>query len=121
MTEVIRNVVEMAGSFLSVSGVLVIVVGLVWTLGMYIKNIRRISVLENFHSFKRQLAHVLMVAMGFLVVADVIETLTREVTFESLAALGILVIVRTWLSWTMDLEANGRWPWQTEAKGANCA
>jgi uncharacterized membrane protein len=49
-------------------------------------------------------------------VADVIETVTLDITFESLATLGLLVIVRTWLSWTLDLEAEGRWPWQPAVK-----
>lgn len=44
--------------------------------------------------------------------ADIIKTLTLDIIFESLASLRLLVIMRTWLSWTLDLEAEGRWPWQ---------
>ena len=54
----------------------------------------------------------LLLGLEILVVADVIETITVRPTFESLAALGILVILRTILSWTLSLEAEGRWPWQ---------
>jgi uncharacterized membrane protein len=57
-----------------------------------------------------------MVALEILVVADVIETVASDITFESLAALGLLLIVRTWLSWTLALEAEGRWPWQPAVK-----
>jgi uncharacterized membrane protein len=57
-----------------------------------------------------------MVALEILVVADVIETVVSDITFESLAALGLLLIVRTWLSWTLTLEAEGRWPWQPAVK-----
>ncbi len=57
-----------------------------------------------------------MVALEILIVADVIETVTVEITFESLATLGLLVIARTWLSWTLDLETEGRWPWQPAAE-----
>ena len=53
-----------------------------------------------------------MLGLEILVVADVIETITVRPTFESLAALGILVILRTILSWTLSLEVEGRWPWQ---------
>ena len=48
----------------------------------------------------------------WMVVADIIKTLTLDILFESLATLRLLVIMRTWLSWTLDLEAEGRWPWQ---------
>ena len=49
----------------------------------------------------------------WMVVADIIKTLTLDILFESLATLQLLVIIRTWLSWTLDLEAEGRWLWQS--------
>ena len=48
--------------------------------------------------------------------ADVIETITVKPTFRSLAVLAGLVIIRTAVSWTLALEIEGRWPWQTPAK-----
>ena len=107
----IANVVEGAGIFLSLSSVLAIVIGLLVVFGNYVYHFRSLSP-ESFRRFKPRLARVLIVALEILVVADIIETLTVDVTFESLAALGLLVIVRTWLSWTLELEAEGRWPWQ---------
>jgi len=47
------------------------------------------------------------------VVADVIETITTVPTFSSLGVLAFLVFVRTIVSWTLILEMEGRWPWQT--------
>ena len=52
---------------------------------------------------------------GFLV-ADVIETITVEPTLSSLVSLGILVLLRTFVSWTLTLEVEGRWPWQPAAE-----
>jgi uncharacterized membrane protein len=116
MSEEIVSIVEGAGIFLSVSSVVVIVVGLLVVFGSYWRHFRRLSFEENYRKFKPRLARVLMVALEILVVADVIETVTLDITFESLATLGLLVIVRTWLSWTLDLEAEGRWPWQPAVK-----
>lgn len=112
MSEVIVSIVERAAIFLSLSSVVVVVVGLLVVFGSYLRHFRQLSTEENFRKFKPRLARVLMVAMEILVVADVIETVTLDITFESLATLGLLVIVRTWLSWTLGLEAEGRWPWQ---------
>ena len=112
MPEGIASVVEGASTLLIVSSALVIVVGLLVIFGSYWRHFRQLSAEENYRKFKPRLARVLMVALEIMVVADVIDTVTLHITFESLAALGLLVIVRTWLSWTLDLEAEGRWPWQ---------
>ena len=116
MPEGVARVIEGAGIFLSLSSVLAIVIGLLVVFSNYLYHFRRLSAEESFRKFKPRIARVLMVALEILVVADIIETVTTEITFESLATLGILVIVRTWLSWTLALEAEGRWPWQPAAE-----
>jgi uncharacterized membrane protein len=58
------------------------------------------------------LGRALLLGLEILVVADVIETITVEQTFESLSVLGLLVLLRTFVSWTLTLEIEGRWPWQ---------
>ncbi len=49
-----------------------------------------------------------------LVAADIVKTIAIELTFVSLGLLAGLVVVRTFLSWTLTLEIEGRWPWQPE-------
>jgi len=116
MSEAVVSLVEGAVIILSMSSVVVIVVGLLVAFGSYLRHFLQLSPEESFRKFKPRLARVLMVALEILVVADVIETLTVNITFESLATLGLLVIARTWLSWTLTLEAEGRWPWQPAVK-----
>jgi uncharacterized membrane protein len=50
-----------------------------------------------------------------LVAADIVKTIALELTFMSLGVLAGLVLVRTFLSWTLVLEIEGRWPWQRGA------
>jgi hypothetical protein len=49
-----------------------------------------------------------------LVAADIVKTIAIEPTFMSLGVLAGLVLVRTFLSWTLVLEIEGHWPWQGE-------
>ena len=49
-----------------------------------------------------------------LVAADIVKTIAIELTFTSLGLLAGLVLVRTFLSWTLVLEIEGRWPWRRE-------
>ncbi len=59
----------------------------------------------------------LLLGLEVLVAADIIKTVAIEPTFDSLSALGLLVVIRTFLSWALVLEIEGRWPWQSGEDG----
>ena len=67
---------------------------------------------RGYARFRGELAQALMISLEILVIADVIRTILLEPSYRSLAALGLLVIVRTFMSWTLTLEIEHRWPWQ---------
>ena len=54
----------------------------------------------------------LLLGLDLLIAADVIRTVTLQPTLDNVAALGLLVLVRTFLSWSLMVELHGRWPWQ---------
>ena len=54
----------------------------------------------------------MLLGLEVLVAADIVKTIAIELTFASLGLLAGLVLVRTFLSWTLVLEIEGRWPWQ---------
>jgi uncharacterized membrane protein len=62
--------------------------------------------------FKRAFSRGVLLGLDVLIAADIIRTVTLEPTLENVAALGLLVVVRTFLAWALVLEAEGRWPWQ---------
>ncbi len=62
--------------------------------------------------FKRVIAGGLLMGLDLLIAADIIKTVTVEPTLENVVALGLLVLIRTFLSWSLILEVSGRWPWQ---------
>ena len=105
---------ERAGWVISLVGVAVVLVGfLIAALG-YAREFRSLGPTESFLHFKVGLGRALLLGLEILVVADVIETITVPPTFASLGMLAILVVVRTFVSWTLTLEVEGRWPWQPE-------
>ena len=65
-----------------------------------------------FEAFKRYIARGLLIGIDLLIAADLIKTVTLEGTLESAVVLGLLVLIRTFLSWSLVLEVEGRWPWQ---------
>lgn len=62
--------------------------------------------------FKRMIAGGLLMGLDLLIAADIIKTVTIQPTLENITVLGILVLIRTFLSWSLVLELDGRWPWQ---------
>ena len=67
---------------------------------------------QAYERYRLMLARSLLLGLELLVAADIIRTLTIELTLVNLATLGLLVVLRTVLGWTLTVEVEGRWPWQ---------
>ena len=119
MIEQIVKILEQAGAFISLFAAALIIVGLILSAGNYALGFRKIGPAKDFSRFKVQLGKILTLGLEILVLSDVIETILVPPTFQSLAGLAFLLIVRTFVSWTLDLEIEGRWPWQTKTEKTN--
>jgi len=71
-----------------------------------------------YERFRVVLGKTLLLGLEFLVAADIIRTVAFELTMLNVAMLGALVVVRTFLGWTLTVEVEGHWPWQKESAGA---
>jgi len=71
---------------------------------------------ECIDAFKRTVGKGIQIALELLIAADLINTVVLAATLENVAVLAILVIIRTFLSWTLIFETEGRWPWNDKEK-----
>lgn len=62
--------------------------------------------------YRRTLGRGILLGLELLVAADIIGTVAIEPTFTNVGILALIVVVRTFLSFTLELEISGRWPWQ---------
>jgi len=69
-----------------------------------------------FETYKHQLVKPLLLALDFLVAGDVVRTIALEPTLTNVAVLGLLVVIRTFLSWSITVEIEGHWPWQRKSQ-----
>ena len=69
-------------------------------------------------SFKLALAKGLIAGLDLLIAADVIRTVTLDQTMDNIVVLGLLVVVRIVLTWSLIVETEGRWPWQPQRTDA---
>lgn len=67
---------------------------------------------EAYRSTREGLGRVLLLGLEVLIAADIIATVALELTLENALALGLIVVIRTFLSWAIEVETDGRWPWQ---------
>ncbi len=97
--------------WIEVLAIFSIVVGLSTAIVVGIATWTRSGPLEAVDRFKQVIARGLLIGLDLLIAADVIKTVTLEGTLESAAVLGLLVVIRTFLSWALILEVEGDWPW----------
>ncbi len=115
--QIARDVSE----WIEIVAIVVIVIAIVAAFWTGARTLLRGSTTDAITAFKAQIARGLLVGLDLLIAADVIRTVTLEPTLENVAALGLLVVVRTFLAWTLVLEAENRWPWQGDRTAAGAS
>jgi uncharacterized membrane protein len=114
MIEHFRTAIEWAALIIELIAVLVIVTGVVLVVIRRgtIRFLRHIDEAGAFESYKQQLGEPLLLGLDFLVAGDVVRTVALQPTTANVGALGLLILVRIGLSWSLVVEMTGRWPWQ---------
>lgn len=69
---------------------------------------------DVYRQFRRFLGRSILLGLELLVAADIIKTVAVTPTLNDVAVLAAIVLIRTFLSWSLELEISGRWPWQKE-------
>jgi uncharacterized membrane protein len=105
------EVVETVGTVLDGTGVAIIAIGTVLAVGMALGRLLRKST-ETYRILREQLGRSILLGLEFLVAADIIRTVAITPNAQSVAVLGGIVLIRTFLSFSLELEITGRWPWQ---------
>lgn len=123
LIERVLDGIEYLALAIEILAVGVIAVGVVYALARFIiARYGNQTVQAYDRTFRAQLGNSLLVGLEILVAADIIRTVALEPNLTNVAILGILVLVRTFLSWSLVVEIEGRWPWkaaEAEARGAS--
>jgi uncharacterized membrane protein len=114
---IVREIIEWAALAIEILGATVIVAGVIRVV-ITRGTVRYLFQLDKpgaFESYKHQLGRSLLLGLEFLVAGDVVRTVALEPTLVNVAVLGLLVLIRTFLSWSLAVEIEGRWPWQARS------
>ena len=105
-----KEVVQSVGLVIDGAGVLAILVGLVLATLRFVAVGRREA--DGYRRFRQDLGRGILLGLEFLVAADIIRTVAVTPTLEGVLVLGLIVLIRTFLSMALQVELEGRWPWQ---------
>lgn len=120
----LQHIIEAVGGYMDVAGVAVMVIGAVVSLPLALRGFqpRRLpegaEPLSVYRSYRQLLGRSILLGLELLVAADIIKTVAVAPTFESVGVLAIIVLIRTFLSFSLELEITGRWPWQKQLEGS---
>ena len=106
--------IHLATSAVEFVGTAIIVIGAFGTLAVFLlRMIRRSAPRDRLVSdFRSGLGRSILLGLEFLVAADIINTVAIKPTVQSLIILAGIVLIRTFLSFSLEVEIDGRWPWQ---------
>lgn len=113
MPEVVKAFAEWGVTITEIIGILIIV-GFALHALVFIPLflVRKNKAEEIYTQVRQRLGKGILLGLEFLVAADIIHTVAVELTFETVGILAIIVLIRTFLSFTLEVELSGRWPWQ---------
>ncbi len=109
----LENFVHITSATLEAAGIIAIAFGaLVSTILAFTQYIRHKAAHAAYQGLRRRLSRGILLGLEFLIAADIIRTVAVEPSFHSLGLLAIIVLIRTFLSFTLQLEVSGKWPWE---------
>ncbi|WP_394551061.1 DUF1622 domain-containing protein [Agromyces sp. MMS24-JH15] len=113
-----NELISTVGVAIDVAGVLAIALGvLIAAVDAAVRGSRRAG--QVYQRFRRVLGRAILLGLELLVAADIIKTVAVTPTLDSVVVLAIIVLIRTFLSWSLAVEIDGRWPWQrSQSDGA---
>jgi uncharacterized membrane protein len=114
----IEEAVETAGKVIDLAGVAVIVVGILLTTVVFLMRLRGRPGQDIYRRYRQGIGRSILLGLEFLVAGDIIRTVAVSPTFDSVGILAAIVAIRTFLSMSLEVELEGRWPWRRDRRVA---
>ena len=104
-----REVIEGVGKAVDATGVAVMVLGFVIAAVLYVRDVRGA---DSYRLAGHRMGRAILLGLEVLVAGDIIRTVAVSPSFTSVGVLAVIVLIRTFLSFTLELEVSGSLPWR---------
>lgn len=115
--DTITPLIVTAGQLLEAGAVLLLIIGVVFATTRYLLHLRT-GLEDAFRRYRHGLGRSLLLGIEVLIAGDLVRTVAVDTSMENVLALAGIVLIRTFLSISIEVELEGRWPWQRAAQGA---
>ena len=109
--ESIKMYINYIASIVELLGVIVIFLGIVYAIVLFFLSKNR-EVQKNYSILRQNLGKSILLGLEILIAADIISTVVTEPTLRSVSVLAMIVLVRTFMSLSLEVELQGKFPWQ---------
>jgi len=114
-----EHLVATTARVFELAGVGVLLLGALLAAGIFARRIgRHVAFQDAYHELRADLGRAILLGLELLVIADIIGTVAIEPTLQNLGVLALIVAIRTFLSFALELEVSGCWPWQRARHGS---
>lgn len=110
--EALTRFMEPVATAIEMFGVSVIAFSVVAATVKFALDFRGSDLKQAYNSYRANLGRGILLGLELLVGADIIATVTAPLTWDSVGLLAIIVLIRTFLSFALETEIEGRWPWR---------
>ena len=107
----LQRIVDMTALLFEAGGAFAMSAGAIVALGLALKD-RAGGSRSVYRSFRSRLGRAIILGLELLVAADILRTISAEPTLQQVVVLGLIVLIRTFLSFSLEIELERRWPWQ---------
>ncbi len=108
-----QEIARLSSQILEAVSFAVILLGVAISTLTFLVRVWRDGFLAHYREYRANLGRGILVGLELLIAADIIKSVVIDPTIESMAVLGGIVLIRTFLSISLDVEINGHWPWET--------
>lgn len=114
-----KDIIEYVGRGVELAGVAVIVAGAILATGLFAAQwFRRHDIVSQYRVYRQNLGRSILLGLEFLVAGDIIRSIAVPPTLNSVFVLAIIVVIRSFLAIELEMEIEGRWPWQKHNRDA---
>lgn len=118
--EALDNAIRAIGTAVEVGGVAMLVLTAIVATVLLFRDWRRAGRFAvAYKAYRRNLGRGILLGLEFLVIGDIIGTVAVEPSFQNLGVLGLIVLIRTFLSFSLEVEIEGRLPWRGAESAGN--
>lgn len=108
-----KEIIELVGRYIEITGVFIIVVGAsLATVHFVVKWFKNKTLLHEYKDYRQNLGRSILLGLEFLVAGDIIRSIAVPPNITTVTVLAIVVLIRSFLAIELEMEIEGRWPWQ---------